>query len=126
MTQACPCGSGLSFQACCGRCIELGVAAADPEQLIRSRYTAYVLKNARYLRNTWHPDTRPEALSLAQDKTTWLGLEVLRSQTRFKQGLVEFTARFDEAGTVHEMHEISRFRKIKHRWFYLDAAPEWS
>lgn len=125
MNQACPCGSKTDYQECCGRYIDLGVPAPDPERLMRSRYTAYVLNNATYLRKTWHPDTCPDPADLAQEETTWLGLTVLRCQSGFKKGLVEFTARFETAGIAHSMHEISRFRKVKQRWFYLDALPIW-
>lgn len=125
MSQVCPCGSKANYQHCCGRYIDLGVAAPDPERLMRSRYTAYVVNNSAYLRKTWHPDTCPDLTDLAQEQTTWLGLEVLRSQARFKQGLVEFTARFEAAGVARSMHEISRFRKVKNRWLYLDAVTQW-
>ena len=36
----------------------------DAEALMRSRYTAYVLKLEDYLLATWHPSTRPQQLDL--------------------------------------------------------------
>ena len=45
---------------------------------MRSRYSAYVLGNEAYLLATWHPDTRPAVLGLADDAPVkWLGLDVL-------------------------------------------------
>ena len=45
---------------------------------MRSRYSAYVRGLADYLRQSWHPDTRPAELSLddAPQRTHWLGLTV--------------------------------------------------
>ena len=40
---------------------------------MRSRYSAYVLGNEAYLLATWHPDTRPAVLDLADDAPVkWL------------------------------------------------------
>ena len=39
----CYCQSGLNFIACCGRYILAGNTAAQPEILMRSRFSAYVL-----------------------------------------------------------------------------------
>ena len=50
----------------------------DAEALMRSRYTAFVLKLEDYLLATWHPRMRPPSLSLAQSSRRWLGLKVLR------------------------------------------------
>ena len=48
---------------------------------MRSRYSAYVLQLEHYLLATWHPDTRPTSLDLADDTTKWLGLEIKRHVT---------------------------------------------
>lgn len=125
MNQPCPCGSNAEFMECCGRFIDLGVATPDPEKLMRSRYTAYVLRNAAYLRKTWHPESCPVLSDLTLAQTTWIALEIHRSKSGFKQGLVEFSAHFEADTGTQSLHEISRFRKIKNRWFYLDALPEW-
>ena len=59
---ACPCGSGRAYAACCGRLHSGAENAASAETLMRSRYSAYVLKLEDYLLATWHPDTRPRQL----------------------------------------------------------------
>jgi SEC-C motif-containing protein len=74
----CPCGLPADYAACCGR-FHAGEAAPDAEHLMRSRYSAYVRGLADYLRQTWHPDTRPAELSLDDapgQRTHWLGLTV--------------------------------------------------
>jgi len=70
----CPCG-GENYDTCCGR-YHHGTPAPDAASLMRSRYSAFVLKLEDYLLATWHPDTRPASLDLDTDNTKWLGLEV--------------------------------------------------
>lgn len=127
-TTACPCGRDLSYGACCGR-YHAGTAAPDAEALMRSRYSAYVLKDADYLRSSWHPDTRPETLSLDDapgQRTHWLGLSVKRHiVTGEDSAEVEFVARYRiGGGSAVKMTEHSRFQRIDGRWYYLDATGE--
>jgi SEC-C motif domain protein len=49
--------------------------------LMRSRYSAYVLKLSDYLLATWHPSTRPSELDLSDDDSKWLGLEIKHHRT---------------------------------------------
>ena len=116
----CPCG-GADYAACCGRYHDGGIAP-DAEALMRSRYSAYVLKLEAYLLATWHPDTRPDDLALAEDHTKWLGLSILKHHSESdEQSTVEFVARFKISGRAAKMHEISRFLRIDGRWHYLDG-----
>ena len=89
---------------------------------MRSRYTAYVLKLEDYLLKTWHPDTRPAALDLAEETSTkWLGLEVKRFEvTGDDAAIVEFVARYKLNGKAEKLQEISRFVKFE-KWYYLAA-----
>ena len=43
---------------------------------MRSRYTAYVLRNAAYLQETWDSTKRPEKIDFSREKIDWLGLEI--------------------------------------------------
>ncbi len=72
----CPCG-GIDYAACCGRYHD-GIPAPDANLLMRSRYSAYVMKFKPYLLATWHPDTRPAGIDF-DDGTKWLGLEIRKS-----------------------------------------------
>jgi SEC-C motif-containing protein len=137
---ACPCG-GPSLAACCGPYLAGEAVPPTAEALMRSRYTAYAIKDEAYLRASWHPSTRPsEALIDENEKIQWLGLEV-KSALRLRQrkadlpelpdsDTVEFVARFRVKGRAHRLHENSRFvreageDKVP-RWFYLDGSfPE--
>lgn len=88
---------------------------------MRSRYSAYVMHLEDYLLTTWHPDTRPAALDIANDASKWLGLEVKRHEEFADTATVEFIARYKIAGRAHRLHEISRFVREDGRWFYVDG-----
>lgn len=90
---------------------------------MRSRYSAYVLLLEDYLLATWHPDTRPRALSLAADTNRWLGLKIVHSATEGDAASVEFVARFRSGGggAAQRLHERSRFVRVDTHWYYLDG-----
>ncbi|HEX5338391.1 MAG TPA: YchJ family metal-binding protein [Gallionella sp.] len=116
----CPCG-GKDYAVCCGR-YHGGTLAPDAEALMRSRYSAYVLKLEAYLLDTWHPDTRPALLDLADDNAKWLGLEVKKHiPESAERATVEFVARYKIGGRAHRLHETSRFVREDGRWLYLDG-----
>lgn len=120
----CPCGNPDGYLRCCGPLHE-GMAAATAEALMRSRYSAYVLKREDYLLATWHPSTRPATLKLAaqQPEPTWLGLTVKRHETAGDRATVEFVARLRYGGgKAQRMHEISRFVREDGRWYYVDGT----
>ncbi|GAA1844594.1 YchJ family protein [Microbacterium koreense] len=115
----CPCGSGTSFAQCCGPMLA-GASAPTPERLMRSRYTAFCLRDAAYLRDTWHPGTRPETLEL-DPGLAWMGLEIIDADADERRGVVEFRARWREGADAGVLHERSRFVHQGDRWWYLDG-----
>lgn len=139
---ACPCG-GASYASCCGPYIAGDALPPTAAALMRSRYTAFTLRDEPYLLATWHPSTRPgDALFAEEEKVHWLGLEV-KSALRLRQrkavsadqaeetnrDSVEFVARYKVNGRAHRLHEVSRFVREAGeggmRWFYLDGSfPE--
>ena len=125
----CPCGRGLAYNACCGRyhAGALHLLAPDPESLMRSRYSAFVLDLRDYLLATWHPDHRPAGIEPPEPGLRWLGLEVKRAAlTGPDQGEVSFVARSKLGGRAHRLTERSGFVREGGRWFYtqaLDMAP---
>lgn len=119
--QPCPCESGVAHAACCGRYLDGGIAPATVAELMRSRYTAYVLGREDHLLRTWHPSTRPRALRLADEPVTWLGLKVLRACEDGDEGVVEFVARYKVNGKGARLRESSRFVREGGRWLYVDG-----
>ena len=116
----CTCGSASLYQDCCEP-YHLSTGAPTAEKLMRSRYSAYVLGLEEYLLNTWHPNTRPKYLNLANDRTKWLGLELIRFEPNDDQAIVEFVAHFKDNDKAEKLHEVSQFRRIAGRWYYVDG-----
>lgn len=120
----CPCQSGKTYNHCC-RPWHDGKAAPTAEQLMRSRYSAYVLNNGTYLHRTWHSQTRPNKKSLMQlEAIAWQGLQILRTEQGLEtdnQGIVEFIASFQVQEQLQQMQETSRFLRENGRWVYVDA-----
>lgn len=122
-SDACPCGSAVRYESCCGRYLDGSLTAPTAETLMRSRYTAYALGRSAYLRQTWYPTTRPGTSHLNDDVATkWIGLEVKRHEMQDDtHATVEFVARYKVNGRAHCLHELSRFVFENGRWFYLDG-----
>jgi SEC-C motif-containing protein len=96
--------------------------APDAEALMRSRYSAYALGLADYVRDTWHPRTRPTALEADPPGLRWLGLEVRRHAAQGEdRATVEFIARSKLGGRAHRLHETSHFERVDGRWLYVDG-----
>lgn len=130
--QACPCG-GADYAACCGRFHRGDALPANAEQLMRSRYSAYVLGEVAWLRSSWHPSTCPADLEASFEsgesaQTRWLGLAVKSHVQRDDaHAEVEFVARYKVGGRAWRLHERSRFVKEatsdagEARWLYVDG-----
>ena len=116
----CPCGGlpeGASYDECCGPLLARQRHAETPEELMRSRYTAFVVGDGDHLFRTWHPSTRPDDLDVAPDPG-WRGLRIIDApEPTEHHGEVEFEAVHDR----HPTHERSRFEKRANRWFYVDG-----
>ncbi|WP_066126634.1 YchJ family protein [Bordetella ansorpii] len=120
----CPCDSKLPYAGCCGRWHHgpTLLQAPDAESLMRSRYSAFVLDRLDYLRQTWHPDTRPADLAPNPPNLKWLGLQVRRhEQQDDDHAIVEFVARCRQDGRASRLHETSRFVRQDGRWLYVDG-----
>jgi SEC-C motif domain protein len=135
----CPCRAGddskeaLSYANCCEPWhlgFDQNQHATTPEQLMRSRYSAYALAQPghargqdllRYLQNTWHTSTVPSDLELSPSQ--WLRLQVMDAQTAGDAAVVEFVAVYKVNGKAHRLHEVSRFVRSDDgaRWVYIDG-----
>lgn len=123
-SKTCPCGSNKSFEKCCGRFLDGDQHAKTPEQLMRSRYTAYALGGyGEYLLQTWFPATSAgvDATSLSIRSLDWCGLEILDKSQQGDNGMVEFKAYYHPAKADDDgvMHEKSTFVRTNGRWFYV-------
>ncbi len=121
----CPCGSVKSFADCCGLYISGKSQAPDPESLMRSRYSAYVMGDVDYIAKTqmgkaatgYDPNYAKEWSKQAK----WLGLKIVNTNVQENKGSVEFLALYELASKKSNMHEVSEFQKLDGRWFYTDG-----
>lgn len=128
MSKPCPCGrldakkQARSYPACCGQYIDGALTALDAQTLMRSRYSAFVLEKADYLRSTWHASHRPASLAF-EPGVKWLGLQV-QNHTVIDalHAEVTFVARQrDRTGRAIRFHERSRFVCESACWYYVDG-----
>lgn len=120
----CPCLSGERYADCCGRFHRGDAEAPTAEQLMRSRYSAFVVLNAAYLLRTWHPKTRPAQLEL-DPAVQWRRLDIVstvRGGPLDTEGTVEFKAYYRHDGERGVQQETSRFLREDRRWYYVDAV----
>jgi len=119
----CPCNSNLPYADCCGLLHTGGKIAPTAESLMRSRYTAYVVKDVDYLLRTWHPSTRPSGID-ADTIPDWHTLQIIHTEKGMESdghGIVEFRAMASSNKQILSLHEISRFVKEDGQWFYVDG-----
>ena len=129
----CVCDSGLAALTCCDP-LHQGKPAATPEQLMRSRYSAFVKQQLDYLIETTHPAQQSlldrAAISAWSSQSQWLGLEVLQARYLNPQQTiaeVEFKARWAEQGQPFEHLERSFFvQRADQRWYFLDPTVKTS
>ncbi|WP_031074229.1 YchJ family protein [Streptomyces sp. NRRL S-118] len=120
----CPCGPGTAYEACCGRFHAGRATAPTAEALMRSRYSAFVVRDEPYLLRTWAARTRPGAVDF-DPAMRWTGLEIVdrTDGTLFHTtGTVTFVARYTHGGEPGALHERSRFEKEDGAWVYVDGT----
>jgi len=117
----CICGSNKDFDSCCGGIISHKREAQTPQELMRSRYSAYVKADARYLLlSTTKENQYVDDVELIEDFCTqvdWLKLDVLNA----KDDTVEFKAYYKDATGIKVLHEKSNFVKEDGVWKYKDG-----
>ncbi|MEQ0581177.1 YchJ family protein [Pantoea dispersa] len=131
MSEKCPCCSGEQYSLCCQPFLNGQQTPQRAEQLMRSRYSAYVKQNGAWLVETWHPSQRVAGLETLLSEsfatTEWLGLNVTRCNhgSHENEAFVTFFARYLEKGRTCSLYECSRFLREDQRWYYVDGTtPE--
>jgi len=124
----CPCGSGARLDECCGQYLA-GTPAPSAERLMRSRYSAYVLGDIDYLRQTTLPAQQAgldaEAMRAWSLQSTWLGLQVEKAEPpaeRSAHAFVTFSARWRDVSGGHIHRERSAFVRHAGRWYFIDPT----
>ena len=118
----CPCCSGKTYENCCEP-YHLGKDLPQtPEQLMRSRFTAFALVLTNYLVETTHSSTQKDNdFSDIEDwakSNKWLKLEIVFA----KENKVRFRAFYqDKNNEIYEHDELSTFAQENGKWFYVDG-----
>lgn len=121
---ACLCGSQKPYSECCQPFHQLVKSATTAEMLMRSRFTAYALRQQDYLLATWTAANRPEEINFSKETAVWTRLEIVKTKKggeKDNKGVVEFKAFYEMDGQEFVMNEISRFQKNAGKWEYLDG-----
>jgi len=126
--EACPCGSGRSYDDCCGPYISGAKKAPTAEALMRSRYTAYAKHAVDYIVDTCvrdgQRDIDVEQTRKWSEKSQWLGLKIVSSSKggpADSEGTVEFIASYAMDGLKDEHREKAKFKKTDGVWLYEDG-----
>lgn len=120
----CPCGSQKNYADCCEPLLTGQKTASTPEALMRSRYTAFTVKNVDYLFSSMTPELqehtdREDMQDFAEEVDSWVKLEVINAPAPdADHGTVEFAAYFMYEGEQQRIHENSEFVKKDGQWFY--------
>ena len=125
----CFCGFPADYSNCCGKVHANINMATTAEQLMRSRYSAFVLANGDYLMQSHHSSTRPlkdkKAITGWAKSVTWVKLEIIdktKGGAQDEEGTVTFDAYYYENGKLEIIHEKSVFKKEDTHWTYLGLA----
>ena len=120
----CPCGSGRSYEACCRIVHADHGRALLPEELLRARYTAYVLGKDDFLLRSWDYATRPAAIDLSAP-IRWLQLLIAEAQPvngQSRSAEIRYTALFIEQKRLVELTERATFVRRAGLWYYADGT----
>ncbi len=122
----CPCGKNQNLYKDCCQLIHQDIyKAITSEDLMRSRYSAFVLCNGEYLLQSHsseyrNPSTIQHTIQWAKS-VAWNRLEIIsKSNGNFNdtEGTVEFKAYFKEKNKLDVIHENSYFIKENNHWVY--------
>lgn len=129
----CPCGSEQDFEACCAPYLKGEKLPPTAEALMRSRYSAYVKGDVKYLKKTLAPESSTDfdfdSTAKWAKQSTWKGLKILsveKGTEKDTKGVVEFVATFANAdtneGQALDHHEVAQFRRDgKGQWLFVDG-----
>jgi len=127
----CFCGSSLSFEQCCQPIIKKETQAKTPEQLMRSRFSAYAHGDHQYIVDTYSQEKRANLdivdIKDSSDGCYWFALVIHHSDDIYTSDavnskyFVEFSAFYIINDTLCEMREKSSFVLEEGQWRYVEG-----
>lgn len=118
----CPCNPNKSYKNCCQKAHINIKTVASAEELMRSRYSAFVLADIQHLHKSHHSTTRLSKKEYKElenwtKSVKWVKLEIQNTT----ENTVHFKAYFIENGNIEVIEEHSTFCKENNYWVYLNA-----
>ncbi len=123
----CPCGSNRLYKDCC-KIYHKGIVPKTSLELMKARFSAYVIGDAEFIMRTTHPQNEQFRTSPKQwrseilyfSKTTHLEeLKILKFEEDEHNGFVEFNLIFIQDNVASRLHEKSYFVKSNEEWLYI-------
>lgn len=125
METSCICCSDKTFSQCCEPLLSGKQHATHPEQLMRSRFSAYKIENYQYILATYSNQQKQQltvgSLKSSATGTKWLSLEIVSSDKQSQQGHVEFKAYYQVDNQYYILHELSKFILEENQWKYTEG-----
>jgi SEC-C motif domain protein len=126
---ACPCGSELEYDHCCGPYLGGEKTPPTAEALMRSRYTAYTRGDIDYIANTLARDQRGAfdrvAAKTWATQAKWLSLKIHfvdGGQPGDTEGVVAFIATYERDSKTVAHQEVSQFRRGERgAWLFVSG-----
>lgn len=120
----CYCSSEKLFTQCCLPYIKKEKIATTCEQLMRSRFSAYCIRDIDYIYATYAASAR-ETNTIADiaafaNNVHFLSLSISEVTQGLTEGYVSFTVRYIQNCMLMQFTEKSRF-VLQDTWFYLDG-----
>ncbi len=125
----CPCGSQIKYKKCC-QVLHKGKIAVNALELMKSRYSAYVVKNVKYIMKTTHinnvdytSDTKSWSWDLLEfcNHSEFKNLRILNFEESKDISYVQFHASIFINSKDCSFTENSKFIKINDIWYYHSA-----
>ncbi|ADG94707.1 conserved hypothetical protein [Arcobacter nitrofigilis DSM 7299] len=123
---ACPCGSKKSYKNCC-KIFHEGKYPQTAVELMKSRFSAFVVGNIDYIISTTHEDN----IEYSENKSKWredlqnvissndfYSLEILDFIDGKEESYVTFKVGIKQRGLDVSFTEKSKFLKIDGKWLY--------
>lgn len=127
----CHCGSGQPIEDCCLPVIRGERQSKTAVELMRSRYTAFVIGDVDWILASHHPDTRDEVdreeIERWSSGSEWLGLrikETIDGEAGDSEGIVHFRARYKVGMQQVEHVERARFERYEGEWLFHSVIED--
>jgi SEC-C motif-containing protein len=116
----CPCGSGIKYKKCC-KLYHDGKVPKNALILMKSRYSAYALNNAKYIQKTSLNQDDLQSIQEFTKQTTFQNLEIIEFIDGTEKAYVTFRATLFSNDKDTSFTEKSAFIKDNNRWLYIDG-----